>query len=340
MKRHNYRIDGGFSFEAGGNVTTLEVVYHTSPMEYQKGMKVIWICHALTADSDAEDWWPELVGPGKLFDTDRYFIVCANMIGSCYGSTGPSSIDSATGKPYYLTFPKVTVRDIVRGLDAVRKHIGIDKIDLLVGASIGGFQALEWSVMEPDVMTKAVYIATLSRVTPWLSAFEESQRMALEADYTFKECASLQGGRKGLECARSIALLSYRNEDGYNRKQQEQSDDTIFADRSCSYQRYQGKKLADRFDAYSYYYLSYSVDSNNLGRGRGGETAALGMIHADATVIAVDSDLIFPPYEMKSMAEKIPGAKYYEITSHYGHDGFLLENSQLDQIIRPIVNSI
>ena len=340
MKRHIYRIDGGFSFEAGGNVSTIEVAYHTSPMEYRKEMKVIWICHALTADSDAEDWWPELVGPGKLFDTETYFVICGNMLGSCYGSRGPSSIDPDTGKPYYFTFPRVTVRDIVRGLDAVRKHIGIDHVDLLVGASIGGFQALEWSVMRPEIFPRAVYIATGSRVSPWLTAFEESQRMALEADPTFRECASLEGGRKGLECARSIALLSYRCEDGYNRKQWEQSDDTMFADRACSYQRYQGKKLADRFDAYSYYYLSYSVDSNNLGRGRGGETAALGMIRSKATFICIDSDVIFPPHKMKYMAENVKGSEYYEITSHYGHDGFLLENDQLESIMRPVVESI
>lgn len=340
MKQHTYRIDGGFSFETGGSVSTLQVGYHTSPYEYKKGMKVIWICHALTADSNAEDWWSALVGPGKLFDTDNYFIVCGNMLGSCYGSSGPSSIDPETGKPYYFSFPKVTVRDIVRALDAVREHIGIEHIDLLVGASIGGFQALEWSVMKPELFSHAVYIATTSRISPWVTAFEESQRMALEADQTFRACESLDGGRKGLECARTIALISYRCEDGYIRKQQEADADTLFADRAASYQRYQGKKLADRFDAYSYYYLSYSVDSNNLGRGRGGEEAALGMIRAQATLIAIDTDLIFPAHKMKDMAKYIKGSEYHEITSHFGHDGFLLETDQLDRIIRPIVEKL
>lgn len=196
MKRHTYRIEGKFDFEAGGSVSSLEVAYHTSPMDYHKGMKTIWICHALTSDSNAEDWWPELVGPGKLFDTEKYFVVCGNMLGSCYGSSGPSSIDPETGKPYYFSFPKVTVRDIVNALDAVREHIGIGHIDLLVGASIGGFQALEWSVKCPDLFTKAVYIATSSRISPWITAFEESQRMALEADPTFRACESLDGGKR------------------------------------------------------------------------------------------------------------------------------------------------
>ena len=340
MKRHTYRIEGKFDFEAGGSVSSLEVAYHTSPMDYHKGMKTIWICHALTSDSDAEEWWPELVGPGKLFDTEKYFVVCGNMLGSCYGSSGPSCIDPETGKPYYFSFPKVTVRDIVNALDAVREHIGIGHIDLLVGASIGGFQALEWSVKCPDLFTKAVYIATSSRISPWITAFEESQRMALEADPTFRACESLDGGKKGLECARTIALLSYRCEDGYNLKQQEPSDDTLFADRAGSYHRYQGHKFAEKFDAYSYYYLSLSVDSNNLGRNRGGEAAALGMIRAEATFIVIDSDLIFPPYRMKWMSGQVKGSKFHEIKSHFGHDGFFLECAQLDELIRPIVNSL
>lgn len=340
MLRNIYRKADGFSFESGESISAVDVAYHTSPYPYRKGMKVIWICHALTANSDAEDWWPELTGPGKLFDTEKYFVVCVNMLGSCYGSSGPSSIDPATGKPYFFSFPRVTVRDIVRGLDLVREHLGIDRIDLLVGASIGGFQALEWSVMRPEMIARAVYIATSSRVSPWLTAFEESQRLALEADGSFRACEDLGGGRKGLECARSIALLSYRSEEGYNIRQQEQSDDVMFADRACSYQRHQGKKLADRFDAYSYYYLSYSVDSANLGRGRGGEVAALGKIKAKSVVISIDSDLIFPPYRLEEMAGHINGCEYHEITSHFGHDGFLLENEQIEKILRPIVDAI
>lgn len=340
MQKHIYIHNGSFSFEAGGSIDSLQVAYHTSPRSYEKGMKVIWICHALTADSDAEDWWPELVGPGKLFDTDKYFVVCGNMLGSCYGSSGPSSIDPATGKPYYFTFPRITVKDIVNALDAVRRHLGIGKIDLLVGASIGGFQALEWSVAYPEVIENAVYMATLSRVRPWLTAFEESQRLALEADPTFRACENLDGGKKGLECARTIALLSYRCEDGYDRKQWEESEDTMFADRACSYQRYQGRKFSARFDAYSYYYLSYSVDSANVGRGRGGEAAALSRIKAKSTVISIDTDLIFPPCEIEKMVRMMPGADYHEIKSHYGHDGFLLENDQLRNLISPILNRI
>ena len=339
MIRHEYIHDGIFEFEAGGKIEGLKVAYHCSQKEWKKDdeRKVVWICHALTANSDAEDWWPELVGPGKLFDTEKYFVICANMLGSPYGSSGPSTINPETGKPYFLDFPQITVRDIVRANSLVRKHLGIDKIDLMVGGSIGGFQSLEWSIMEPEVIEKAVYIACGCRVTPWLTAFNESMRMALEADPTFHEYKDLHGGEAGLRCARSIALISYRSYEGYNATQWEQDDDCLFAKRAGSYQRYQGKKLSDRFDAYSYWYLCGSVDSNNVGRGRGGVKAALSSIRTECTVIGIDSDGLFPVVEQKFIAESIPGAVYHEITSKFGHDGFLLENDQLTAIIKPLL---
>ena len=199
MIRKEYIHKDIFEFEAGGSVEGLKVVYHCSEREWQKDdqRKVIWICHALTANSDAEDWWPELVGPGKLFDTEKYFVVCANMLGSAYGSSGPSTINPETGSPYYFDFPRITVRDIVRANDLVREHLGIEHIDFMVGGSIGGFQSVEWSIMRPEVIKRAVYIACGVRVTPWLTAFNESLRMALEADPTFRECASLKGGETG-----------------------------------------------------------------------------------------------------------------------------------------------
>ncbi len=146
MIKHEYIHNGIFNFEAGGSMENLRVVYHCSEREWQANddRKVLWICHALTANSDAEDWWPELVGPGRLFDTEKYFVVCANMLGSAYGSSGPSTINPETEKPYYFDFPKITVRDIVNANDLVRRHLGIEHIDFMIGGSIGGFQSLEW----------------------------------------------------------------------------------------------------------------------------------------------------------------------------------------------------
>lgn len=366
MVRCEYIHKEKFDFEAGGSVEGLRLVYHVSePVSgsadigerggdclrgASAGRKVVWICHALTANSDAEEWWPELVGPGRLLDTRKYLVVCVNMLGSAYGSSGPSSVPSdflpekdgadespAAGRPYYFDFPLITVRDIVRANSLVRRHLGIESIDLLVGGSIGGFQALEWAVMEPDVVKRAVFIACGARVTPWLTAHNESQRMALEADPTFRAAQSLKGGEAGLRAARSMALISYRSYRGYNTTQSEPSDDVIFADRAGSYQRYQGKKLSDRFDAYSYYYLTRSVDSHNLGRGRGGLRAALSSMKCRAVVIGIDSDCLFPVEEQRFIAESVPGAEYHEITSAFGHDGFLLEYAQLEKIIAPLL---
>ena len=216
----------------------------------------------------------------------------------------------------------------------MREHLGIEKVDLLIGSSIGGFHALEWAIMEGERIKAAAFIATAPRVSPWLSAWMEVQRMALETDPTFRACASLEGGSKGLETARAISLISYRSFDGYNLTQYETDEDCLFASRAASYERYQGEKLVKRgFDAYSYYYLLWCVDSQNVGRARGGVSNALAQIKAKSIVIAITSDGLFPPCESSEWAKYITGAKYYEIDSRFGHDGFLLETEQITRIL-------
>jgi len=334
MIRHELYLDD-FTFEAGGRLERVKIVYHTSRV--RRG-RVVWICHALTANSNPEDWWPEMVGPGKFFDTERDFIVCVNMLASPYGSSGPASTDPVTGLPYFFTFPAVTVRDMVAAMSAVKRALAISRIDLLVGSSIGGFQAVEWAVTEPDLFAKAAFIATSPRVSPFLSAGIETQRMALEADPTFRGASDLSGGAAGLRCARAQALISYRSFEGYGLTQAETDEDTLFATRAASYERYQGEKLVRRgFDAYSYYYLSNAVDSHNVGRGRGGVAAALGRIRAQVVVASIDSDGIFPPSEIEGWAPLIPGSEYKRMKSAFGHDGFLLETKQLTAILEPLM---
>ena len=330
-----------FAFEAGGKLPQLEIVYHTSPRDYQPGDRVVWLCHALTANSDPLDWWPEMVGENCWVDPDKDFVVCVNIFGSAYGTTGPRDFKSRDSripnKTGYLDFPRFTVRDTARLFTLVREHLRIQYVDLLVGSSIGGFHALEWAIMEGDVIERAAFIATAPRVSPWLSAWMEVQRMALEADPKFREAQSLEGGRMGLETARAISLISYRSFDGYNLTQYEMDEDCLFASRAASYERYQGEKLVKRgFDAYSYYYLLWCVDSQNVGRGRGGVAAALAAIQAKTIVIAITSDGLFPPCESSEWAKHIPHAKYYEIESRFGHDGFLLETEQITQILNEL----
>ena len=347
MRWNKLKIDN-FTFEAGGSVSNIEVVYHTSNRNYQPGDRVVWLCHALTANSNPMDWWPEMVGKGCFIDPEKDYVVCVNIFASPYGTTGPRSIKNEEVRikncleeptqnskfkiQNYLDFPKITVRDMARLFPIVRKYIGIEKVDLLVGSSIGGFQALEWAILEPEVIKRAAFIATAPRVTPWLGAWMESQRMALEADPTFRACKNLAGGQKGLEAARALSLISYRTFEGYNLTQAEQDEDCLFAQRVASYERYQGEKLVKRdFDAYSYYYLTYSVDSHNVGRKRGGVAAALGQIQAKSIVITITSDGLFPPVEGQEWAKHIPGAQYIEIESKWGHDGFLLETEAIVQ---------
>lgn len=334
MEKRFYRHPEKFSLECGGTIENLEICYHISRdfcrEEERNGKKVVWITHALTANSDPTDWWDVLVGEGKFLDPRKYTIVCANILGSCYGSTSPLSVNEATGKPYLLDFPKTTVRDVAKCHNILMEYLGIEKIDLLTGGSVGGFQALEWSIMFPCKINTLLLLACNSRFTPWGSAFNESMRMALYADPTF---ASGEGGKAGLAAARSIALISYRSFEGYNTTQYESDEDCIFPQRAGSYQRYQGKKLVDRFDAYSYLSMLNLTDSHNVGRGRGGVEKALGMVEARTVCIGIDSDGLFPVQEQKYMAEHIPGAVYRQITSAFGHDGFLLEWKQIKEVI-------
>jgi homoserine O-acetyltransferase len=337
MIKNKIKLETTFCFEAGGTIEGLEVTFHTSEKEFNEGDKVIWVCHALTANSDPEEWWPQLVGPGRFLDTEKYFIVCVNMLGTPYGTSGPASVNPQTGKPYRFDFPTLTVRDTVKVFTIVRKHLGIKTVDLLIGSSIGGFHASEWCVMEPDVIVKAVLIATDVRASAWLGASCEAQRMALEADQTFRSSDGLDGGKKGLMCARAQALISYRSYDGYVKTQSESDPDTLMATRVASYERYQGEKLARRYDAYSYWYLCNVLDTHNIGRGRGGVEAALSTIKAETLVVSIDSDCLFPARCMEVWAGMIPGVAYRTIRSDFGHDGFLLENDQLQELLRPLL---
>lgn len=339
MIANSITLNSLFSFEAGGTIDGLRIAFHTSAKEYDGKRKVLWICHALTANSDPEDWWPQLVGPGKLLDTEKFFIVCVNMLGSPYGTSGPSSTNPETGKPYFFSFPRFTIRDMITASIEVRKHLGVKTIDLMIGSSIGGFQAVEWAVMEPQVFRNLALMATDVRVSPWLSASAEAQRMALEADGTFREAKSLDGGKEGLKCARAQALISYRCYESYCLTQSEADADTLFAAKASSYERYQGEKLAKRFDAYSYWSLCNSLDSHNVGRGRGGVDAALGSIEAKTTVVSVDSDGLFPKKAMDEWAPLIPESRNITVTSQFGHDGFLLESKQIGGILDSIIKT-
>lgn len=328
-----YTYNEPFELECGYVLPEVTIAYDTFGEMNAERSNVIWVCHALTANSDVADWWPHTVEEGCFLDPAKYFTVCANFLGSHYGTTGPLSVNPATGEPYYCDFPLVTVRDMVRCHQLLARHLGIEQVELLIGSSIGGFQCLEWSVMQPDFARKAAFIATTPRTKPWASAFNESQRMAIESDSSFGE-RSAEAGLDGMAIARSIALLSYRGGMAYDKTQEdENSDEVSFQRRVLSYQRYQGEKLRRRFNAYSYYRLSQAVDSHNLGRERGRVEDVLKQIKSKSLVVAITSDILFPPSDHDVMVENIPDVRYHLIDSDFGHDGFLVEHKKLNDII-------
>jgi homoserine O-acetyltransferase len=277
-----------------------------------------------------------MVGPGKPIDTNKYYIICANTLGSHYGSTNPLSIDPSTKVPYYYKFPFITNRDITRAFIELTDYLGISKIKYLIGASLGGQQALEWGYLRPNQIEQLILIATNAKHSPWGIAFNESQRMAIATDSTWGENLH-DAGKEGLKVARSIAMLSYRTAEGYNFKQLESSH-CFDQFKAASYQQYQGQKLAQRFNAFSYWYLSKAMDSHDISRGRKNATAVLNQIQPHTHVVGIDSDLLFPIEEQQLLYKHIPSSTFYEISSIYGHDGFLTEHHQMKEILFSILD--
>ncbi|RKD96010.1 homoserine O-acetyltransferase family protein [Marinifilum flexuosum] len=333
MNPNCYIHKEGLQLESGECLEKLTIAYHTYGEYDPSRNNVIWVCHALTANSDVFDWWAGLFGENDFFNPKDYFIVCANFLGSCYGTTGPLSQNPENGQAYYHDFPQLTVRDLVAAHEILRKHLNIKRIHMMIGSSLGGMQALEWAYLLNGKLDNLVVLASNAKHSPWGIAFNESQRMSIEVDPTWKE-SNDEAGLNGMRVARSIALLSYRTYATYDHSQQENENDKTDDYRASSYQRYQGEKLARRFNAYSYWHLSKIMDSHDVGRNRGGLGNALNGIKSRTLVIGVDSDQIFPINEQKFIADNIPQAQYLEIHSLYGHDGFLLEQEQLTKVLQ------
>ncbi len=311
----------------------IQLAYCTYGELNAAGDNIVWICHALTGSAEAADWWSGLVGEGKLFDPRRQYLVCANVLGSAYGSTSALSTDPRTSQPYFHEFPVVTVRDVVRAFDLLREYLGIARIRTCIGGSLGGQQAVEWAVEQPELFEQLILIATNARMSPWGVAFNEAQRMAIVADGSWTERRP-DAGLAGLKAARATALLSYRNYETYNRTQT-RGDGAHFDDfRASSYQQYQGEKLVNRFNAFAYWSLTKLMDSHDVGRGRGTLPEALGRIRARTLVLGIKSDVLFPIEEQRYLRDHIAGAELTEIDSLYGHDGFLIENELITKTIR------
>ncbi len=335
-----FKSDSPFTLESGITLPGYHLAFTTHGKLNAEKTNVIWIFHALTANSNPLEWWPGLVGDGRFFDPEKYFIICVNKPGSPYGSISPLSTNPQTNQPWYHDFPVFTIRDMIKTYQQLKNYLGIRKIFVALGGSTGGMQLLEWAIEEPGLFEHIVPIATNATLSPWAIAFNASQRMAIEADTTWLE-KKPEAGNKGLAAARSIALLSYRHYNGYGITQTRDkafvalTNDVQYA--ADNYQRYQGLKLVNRFNALCYYRLSQSMDSHDVSRNRGTVKKALHQITAKTLVIGIKSDVLYPFEEQEFLQQHIPGAELLAIASDFGHDGFLLEYEKIEPALKKFI---
>ncbi len=314
-----------FKTELGATLQGLTIAYNVYGSLNKEGTNVVWVCHALTSNSDVMEWWPGIVGNDCIIDPKKHFIVCANIIGSCYGTTGPISVNPATGHFYYSDFPIITIRDMVQAHILLREHLDINKIYLLIGGSMGGYQALEWAVMENNRIQNILLLCTSASETAWGIAIHTAQRLAIEADSSWKD-KDLKAGAMGLKAARAIGLLSYRNYELIVEKQTDPDVEKTDNYKAASYINYQGEKLVNRFNAYTYWLLTKSMDSHHLARGRSKtKEQVLRSILQKTLIIAITSDILCPVAEQKIITDHLINSTLVEIDSSYGHDGFLME---------------
>ena len=335
----------------GSDLSPVIVAYETYGSLNHEGTNAVLICHALTANAHAAGyhskeeetpgWWDGLIGPGRAFDPKKYFIVCPNILGSCYGTTGPASINPETGVTYRTSFPQFTVRDIVAVQKKLLEALGVNRLATVCGSSLGGMQVLEWGVSYPDFCETIIPISTSARQSAWCIGLNTAARAAITSDPAWKDGAYEQQPMRGLATARMIGMLSYRSaeelEKRFGRKRQSHTADRFDHSNPFqveSYLHYQGEKLGKRFDANTYIYLSRAMDLHDITHGRAALPEVLSSIKARTLCLGVSSDLRYPPREQKEIVRFTPRARYAEIVSLHGHDAFLIEFAQINALIK------
>lgn len=336
-KPQQHTFDQSFITESGECITKPTVAYQTWGTLNAKRDNVILVCHALTGDPAADEWFNGLFGAGNTLDPQRYFIICTNALGSCYGTSGPLSINPKTGKKYGADFPAVTIRDIVRLQQQLIDVLDIQHIQLIIGGSMGGMQALEWCVMDERPQS-AVLIGMGKNHSPWAVGISHAQRQAIYNDPNWNDGHYSKDAppRQGLSVARMIAMNSYRSSANYvqkfDRRRQKDGGKQFQVE---SYLNYQGQKLADRFDAVSYVRLTEAMDSHNVQHNR--SEHVLSSVDIPVLVIGIDSDNLYPVLEQHELAQRLANGRYRELESPYGHDAFLIEFEKLNHIITPFL---
>ena len=322
-------LEDVFDLENGTALPQVRIAYRTWGRPRPNATLV---CHALTGSADADDWWAELFGPGRALDPDQDYIVCANVLGGCYGTTGPTSRGPGDFEPYGASFPSITIRDMVHAQAQLLDRLGVHTLDLVIGGSMGGMQVLEWALLYPERVSAIAPIAAGPTQSAWAIALSEAQRQAIKADanYANGRYPLGTGPAAGLAAARSIAMASYRSHHNFGtRFGRDQSDDGSF--QVQRYLRHQGEKLVERFDANTYLVLIDAMDSHDIGRGRGSIGEALAAISQPAFVASITSDGLYPANEVAEMASALPHAQLYEIDAPHGHDAFLIRVAELNE---------
>lgn len=327
--------DTPIALEHGERLDSPVLAYRTWGTLNAAGDNAVLVCHALTGSADADAWWPGLIGPGLALDPAHDFIVCSNVIGGCYGSSGPLSQRTGEEGRFGGHFPRVTIRDMVRAQRLLLDALGVNSLALAIGPSLGGMQVLEWAATFPDRVRAIAPIGVSGRHSAWCIGVGEAQRQAIYSDPGWRGGHYRDAGpQAGLAAARMMAMVTYRSwqnfESRFGRDPHQRDDFSVE-----SYLRYQGRKLVDRFDAVSYVRLTQAMDSHDLGRDRGGDMeAVLRSMQQPALIVSVSSDVLYPPVEQEALAAHLPNAVYEVLPSPHGHDGFLIDMDPLAAMIR------
>jgi homoserine O-acetyltransferase/O-succinyltransferase len=359
-ERKIVHFDEPFTLDFGKVLQGVTVAYETYGELNADGTNAVLVCHALSGDAHASDyyykttapdnnpapkhkgWWDGLIGTGNAFDPGKHFVICSNILGSCYGTSGPTSINPATGKKYGMDFPIITVRDMVKLQYQLLQYLGVNKLQAVSGGSLGGMQVLEWALMYPQMVERIIPIATASRHSAWCIGLNEIARKAIIDDPLYKNGYYTEQPRAGLSTARMVAMVSYRSAASFQQKfGRDVTVNKYPTAKTCeelfqveSYLYHQGEKFVNRFDANTYFYITRALDSHDVTRNRASLQETLGSIKAKTLCMGINSDILYPVYEQKEIASLIPGSEYFEIDSIAGHDAFLIEFDQINAAIK------
>jgi homoserine O-acetyltransferase len=355
--RRSVRLPGPLRLDSGASLAPVDIAYETYGTLNADGSNAMLICHALTGDqfvasdhpvTGKPGWWVRAVGPGKPIDTDRYFVICANVLGSCLGSSGPASVDPATGVPWAMRFPVITIADMVRAQGMLLDALGIGQLAAVIGGSMGGMQALLWPTLFPDRVRSAIVIASTSRHSAQNIAFHEVGRQAIMADPRWRGGDYYADGdapAAGLAVARMAAHITYLSEAGltekFGRKLQARESKTFGFDADFqieSYLRHQGISFVERFDANSYLYITRAMDYYDMAEDQGGSLAlAFARTRARYCLISFDTDWLYPTAESRIIVHALHAAgreaSFVELSSPFGHDAFLLDAPEMNRVI-------